>query len=154
MDKLTKWEIMTKRQKTECIVQDVMGWTYFSVWDIMHTARWALEHNDSMTYPYAFWNNQLEGVCVFYHEDEDALLFNPLESMSDAWQVVRRINNPYPDHARPGYAEYSRFIDVLEKIIGSNMFYDLFYCDKDGDHLTPERICLAALEAIGVDYYG
>ncbi len=72
------------------------------------------------------------------------------QSMDVAWLVVRMMNNSDSPtfHSYQGYAD---FIDALEKIVGSNLFFDLFYCDKDGDHLTPERICKAALEAVGVD---
>ncbi len=72
------------------------------------------------------------------------------QSMDAAWLVVRMMNNSDSPtfHSYQGYAD---FIDALEKIVGSNMFFDLFYCDKDGDHLTPERICKAALQAVGVE---
>jgi hypothetical protein len=67
-------------------------------------------------------------------------------SLDAAWQVVKRINIPEGST----YETYARFIKELEKIVGSNMFFDLFYCDLDGDdHLTPERLCIAALRAVG-----
>ena len=71
------------------------------------------------------------------------------QSMDAAWLVVRMLNNP-DSPAFPDYQDYARFINALEEIVGSNLFFDLFYCDKDGDHLTPERLCKAALIAVGV----
>src|SRR5947209_2334851 len=56
------------------------------------------------------------------------------ESMDAAWLVVRGMNTP-DSSAFPNYQTYSRFIDQLEKIVGSDLFFDLFYCDQDGDHL-------------------
>lgn len=70
--------------------------------------------------------------------------------MGVAWQVVRMLNNP-DSPAFPDYQDYARFIDALTEIVGSDLFFDLFYCDKDGDHLNPNVICRAALQAHGVE---
>lgn len=73
-----------------------------------------------------------------------------ITSMDAAWLVVKRVNrSDNPDY--PDYGTYARFIDALQKTVGSDLFFDLFYCDDEGDHLTPERICLAALKACGIE---
>jgi hypothetical protein len=66
-------------------------------------------------------------------------------SMDAAWLAVRKVNESIDG----SYARYATFVDELEQLIGSDMFFDLFFCDKDGDHLTPERICIAALRTCG-----
>lgn len=69
--------------------------------------------------------------------------------LNAAWLVVRRMNIP---DAHGKYDLYAAFIEALEQIVGSDMFYDLFFCNPDDpsdEHLTPERICLAALKAVG-----
>ena len=68
-------------------------------------------------------------------------------NISAAWEVVREVNKPL-DYT---YDRYAAFVNELEKIVGSDMFYDLFYCDVDGDHLTAERLCIAALRAYGIE---
>lgn len=68
---------------------------------------------------------------------------NYSQSLDTAWLVVRQMNED-------GH-QYARFIDALEAIVGSEMFFDLFYCDQHDQHLTAERICIAALRAVGVE---
>ena len=68
--------------------------------------------------------------------------------MNAAWQIVRRINKP--DNLGK-YDQYARFIEEMKKVVGSDMFFDLFYCDQEGCHLDPDRICLSALRAMGFE---
>lgn len=67
-------------------------------------------------------------------------------SMDAAWQIVREMNEPVDG----SYNRYAAFITALEKMIGSHLLFDLFYCDPvSGEcHLTPERIYQAALQAM------
>lgn len=68
-------------------------------------------------------------------------------SLDAAWLVVHKMNEPIDG----GYDLYAKFIDELTAIVGSDLFFDLFYCDPESDdrHLTGERICIAALRACG-----
>ncbi len=138
------WDETTDKNKTGLVLEHVMG--YFVLGSIAQGWRTPDLRGykaDRFHWPIAFWNS--DGQCWMTRDiATDPVPFDPLHDMNDAWHVIRRMNNPTPD-----YDVYARFIDVLEKIVGSNMFFDLFYCDKDGDHLTPERICKAALEAVG-----
>lgn len=136
-----KWAEMTSREKTERIVQDVMGWTYFATWDIMHTARWALENANPMAYPYAFWSDKQEGVFVFYHEYEDAYLFNPLGDMGDAWQAVEKLKVPDTDITWTNYSLFANLCGELEEVSDNGSIFAVLW------GLTPERIRLAALKA-------
>jgi hypothetical protein len=73
-------------------------------------------------------------------------------SMDAAMLIVKRINEPgKPDASGARYRRYGLFVDALEKIVGSNMFFDLFYYYEGDFHLTADRICLASLEACGVE---
>ena len=139
------WDAMTPREKTEHIVQDVMGWKYFPEWALVHTARWALEGN--VTHPYAFWNDQIEGVSVFYQPFEDARPFNPLESMDDAWQVVEKIHLSHRS-LRIGATKEEltiadHFLVYLWEMTGKRGIDALFI-------YTPEILCKAALKAVGI----
>ena len=140
---------MTSREKIEHIVQDIMGWTYFPTWDLAHTARWALEH-DPITYPYAFWNDQREGVSVFYRDMEDARPFNPLESIDDAWQVIQSLQDV--DHltlwARKDASGHASCSLALRTPHGEHIFIRDIDCHAE---TMPEAICLAALKSVGVD---
>ena len=88
-----KFDEMTEREQTELLVRHIMKWVYFPIWDVMYTARWALEHDEPISYPYAFWNGQRDGICVFYAPDEHARSFDPLHDLNDAWLVVERIQD-------------------------------------------------------------
>jgi hypothetical protein len=71
------------------------------------------------------------------------------ESMDAAMLVVREMNR-----SEDGTCErYDNFVNAFTSIVGSDMFFDLFYCDPDPtqDHLTPARICLAGLRTVGVE---
>ena|SRR6266446_6495035 len=147
MSEQLKWAELTPREKTERIVQDVMGWMYFPTWDLVHTACWALEHREPIPYPFAFWNEQSDGVSVFYRLFEDARSFNPLESMSDAWQIVEKLDLPFdltykattttPDGQVVCYAAF---------IVKTNRQYEDHYA-----HTAQEAICVAALRVAGLE---
>jgi hypothetical protein len=91
--------------------------------------------------------------CKKYYYDiedggkHDAPIPHYSTDMNAAWQIVREMNKP----EFGSYDRYARFIDELEKIVGSELFFDLFYCHPEGDHLNPDRICIAALKACGVE---
>jgi hypothetical protein len=140
------WEEMTDKNKTGLVLEHVTG--HFVLGAIAtgwRTPDLRAYKADRFHWPIAFWNS--DGECWMTRDSgTDPVPFDPLHDMNDVWHVVRKMNEP-----TPGYDVYARFIDALEKIVGSNLFFDLFYCDKDGDHLTPECICKAALQALGVD---
>jgi hypothetical protein len=75
------------------------------------------------------------------------------QSLDAAWLVVEHLNDPtnFPDRTSD-YAVYAAFCDELEREVGSDLLFDLFFCDPvSGErHLTPERIAIAALRACGV----
>jgi len=99
--------------------------------------------------------NRLVSERVFgYTFAHEALRFLPsyTTSLDAAWLVVREMNKPLLDEITGFYCErYATFVERLEQIVGSDMFFDLFYCDAESDHLTPERLCLVALRACGVE---
>jgi hypothetical protein len=140
-----KWAELTDKDKARLILQHViphdMGENVRFVFNQIEVSR-----GKPVNWPVAAWD---EGAGCWWTRDIGSnwdTAFDPLHNWNDAWQVVRMMNNPTPD-----YQHYARFIDALEEIVGSTLFFDLFYCDKDGDHLTPERICIAALKAVGVE---
>lgn len=98
-------------------------------------------------WPIAFWNT--DGECWAYKDigDNQVTFFDPLHSLDDAWLLVHKMNQPQ-ENGETSYDYYHQFIERLKEIVGSDMFFDLFYCDKDGDHLTPERLCQAAYLAV------
>lgn len=126
MDKIN-WSELTPRERDCLIAEKVFGHT---VW------RDSPFHGDLMLLD----NKQgLTGEVPHYSTD-----------MNTAWKIVRKMNiSNSPDF--PDFTNYHRFIEELTKIVGSDMFFDLFYCDQDGDHLSPERICIAALRAVGIE---
>jgi hypothetical protein len=94
------------------------------------------------------------GACIFWEESKKHKPLSPPAYTSDmnaAWDVVRMVNNPNNPEVHPNYQTYRQFINHLQEIVGSDLFFDLFYCDHKGDYLTPERICIAALKACGVE---
>ena len=142
---------MTSREKVERIIQDVMQWVYFPTWHIMHTARWALEHDDPITCPYAFWSDHQEGIYVFYRDDEYARPFNPLEDMSDAWKIVERLRE---------YPEFVNFEMIYEQSDKPKVSFTFRNAGHDWDNYpykhfmhkadtAVEAICIAALRAVG-----
>jgi hypothetical protein len=143
------WDTMTDKERVRLVLEHVMGYFILEAtatgW---HTPEFPRGHDAvaiGFHWPIAFWNTDGD-IWMTKDIGTDSTFFDPLRDMNDAWVVVRRMNNSdNPD--RPDYSTYARFIDALEEIVGSNLFFDLFYCDKDGDHLTPERICKAALSA-------
>ena len=147
------WEEMTPEQRDRLVHEKVMG----NPLEVQCTAIGddiiSMLRPEDHYRPNGWW---LCCECEYIGHGEDHTHIRQLkippytQSMDVAWLVVRMMNNSDspPFHSYQGYAD---FIDALEKIVGSNMFFDLFYCDKDGDHLTPERICKAALQAVGVD---
>lgn len=141
------WDTMTPEERNMLVHERVMG----KPLEVPCTG--------AITWKPDPFNNKQLGywVCEFGHHgvkhEAHFVKAAPLpytQSMDDAWLVVRRVNNP-DSPAFPDYQDYARFIDALEEIVGSDCFFDLFYCDKDGDHLTPERLCKAALIAVGVN---
>ena len=138
---MIKWSELTPREKIEHIVRDVLRWKYFPEWDIKHTARWALE--GEVKWPYAFWNGPRDGICVFYTPNEYARPFNPLESMSDAWQVVEHITRPPQSREEALQAANTRFGFWFDK---ANLWS---YSAQE----AAEAICLAALRACGIEVH-
>jgi hypothetical protein len=99
-------------------------------------------------YPVAYFD---EGVAhwLTYDIATEPQIFSVLKSLDGAWMVVRAMNVP----TNGKHDTYARFIEELEKVVGSDMFFDLFYCNPDNpedQHLTGECICIAALRAVGL----
>ncbi len=140
-----RWDEMTPREKTERIVQDVMRWTYFPTWDLAHTAKWALEHDEPIIYPYAFWNDQTEGISVFYRDYADARPFNPLESMDAAWQIVEKLMSSEIFYLQTRSSDAGRFYTA--ELYGGHS-----HCSHTSALSMPDAICVAALCACGVTF--
>ncbi len=137
------WETMTPEQRDTLIHTEIMKRTQEPC-------------HDGQLDPYmgGYWQCSCGWVSDFFigngTTDHTIPIPRYTQSMDAAWLVVRMMNNS-DSPTFHSYQGYANFIDALEKIVGSNLFFDLFYCDKDGDHLTPERICKAALQAKGVE---
>lgn len=140
MSESIKWNELTPRQKTECIVRDVLRWKYFPEWDIKHTARWALE--GEVTWPYAFWNGPRDGICVFYAPNEHARPFNPLTSLDDAWQIVEHLMSSEIFYLQTRTSEAGRFYTA-------ELFGKMGRASVTTPSM-PESICRAALAVCGV----
>ena len=146
-----QWDEMNDKEKVRLLLEPVMGCfvleTTATGW---RTAEFPKGRNapPGFHWPIAFWNTDAE-VWVIKETGDESLLFDPLHDLNDAWLVVREMNSPIDG----SYDRYAAFIMALEKIIGSNLFFDLFYCDPASDecHLTPERTCQAALQAVGAE---
>jgi len=137
-----QWSTLTAEQKNQLVATKVMGL------DLHCTGRLTYGATDILF-------QQQVSVCL----DCNALVTtkrgqqlpaqhtrsvaNYSQSLDTAWLVVRQMNED-------GH-QYARFIDALEAIVGSEMFFDLFYCDQHDQHLTADRICVAALRAVGVE---
>lgn len=145
---MSEWNQKTSREKIEFIVRNVLKWKYFPEWSLRHTARWALD--GEVKWPYAFWNGERDGICVFYKPDEYAQSFNPLESLDDAWRVARSL---IPEGNMVPYPEsFYAFPKHLEQICSADPF-DILKVDFEPRwvyNITAERICLAVLKACGV----
>lgn len=141
------WASYAEMRKVAAIIRDILGWECFTSWESYQhkygMQEWGYIAGEKFTTPtpVAFYDSEWR---VWSPDHEKLDVFDPLHNLNDAWQVVRAINKPVDG----SHERYARFIDALEKAVGSNMFFDLFYCDKDGDHLKPTRICDAALWAI------
>lgn len=123
-----KWSELTPEQRDTLIAEKVMGWKQAMPYEVYQRYLWEREDAPGIT--------------------RETPPFS--RSMDAAWQVVRRMNNPNSP-AFPDYQEYANFIAELVKLVGSDMFFDLFYCDHEEDHLTPARLCIAALRAVGME---
>lgn len=157
------WKEMTTLQRNALIAENLFGWEWipYDFYDCsLKDQIWLLPDGQSVAdLKPGEWTWYLEEEAIFpegslfplEHKDKHILVDMPnyIGSMDTAMSVVRQMNeSDSPDY--PDFATYARFIEELEKIVGSNLIFDLFYCDLEGDHLTPERICLAALRARGV----
>jgi transcriptional regulator with XRE-family HTH domain len=157
LSKPIKWNELSNKDKTRLILEHVLKWRVFEDFDAYHSKLWEAGEYVEIEFPVAYWHKELEHWCVYSKEEEDTGIFAPLINLDDAWVVVKEMNKPvnHPDWPFPKYAPYIEFIHVLEKIVCSTMFFDLFYCDPDPEsddqHLTGDRICLAALIACGIE---
>ena len=150
--KQPEWKAYEEMKAVREIIRDILGWECFTSWDDykrkygLHEYGLGAGKPFTTPTPVAFYEDYVQEWRVFSPDHERLDVFNPLHNMSDAWQVVRAINKPVDG----SHERYARFIDALIKAVGSDMFFDLFYCDPESDdqHLTPERICDAALWAI------
>lgn len=107
------------------------------------------------------FNNRERGhwicECGYYGVTDDTLHFGlssiPVysASMDAAWLVVRRMNETVKSDLPEQDALYPKFIASLRELIGSNFLYAALWCSENGDALTPRRICLAALKAVGIE---
>lgn len=147
-----EWEAFEESLKVTKIIHEVLGWECFGSWEAYlrkyGAQEWKLGAGKTYTTPtpVAFYVDYAQEWRVFSPDHEQLDVFDPLHNLNDAWQVVRAINKPVDG----SHERYARFIDALTKAVGSDMFFDLFYCDPESDnqHLTPARICDAALWAI------
>lgn len=135
-----KWAKMTDREKEEQIITAIMQWKYFQNSDTYHSALWQTGAYVSIGYPVAFWNEQIEYWCVFYRENEDAHTFHPLHNMHDAWQIIENITEPSktPEAAPFATTRFAHWFTTA----------DLWACTA---HEAAEAICLAALNAVGME---
>jgi hypothetical protein len=153
MSEPIKWKQLSDKDKGKLVLEHVLG--YFILPDGSHKdgdlIKRGLGAPAGYHDPVAFWDEWL-GCYQIRDVATDPSPFDPLHSLDDAWVIVKEMNKPI-DGPLTRYDRYGAFIDALEKIVGSTMFFDLFYCDPNSDdqHLTPERICLAALIACGIE---
>jgi hypothetical protein len=143
MNTTDQWQALSDKDKVGAIIK-LLGWACQEVGTWQKGASVA-------PYPIVYWNSERVEWHVFYKDDEESTIFDPLHSLDDAWTVVRKMNQPQTG-GETSYDYYHNFIERLKEIVGSDMFFDLFYCDKDGDHLTPERLCQAAYLAVDEEF--
>ena len=146
---IVKWSEVTPEERNKLVHEKVMELPL------------SMPCTGAITWKRDPFNNRERGhwicECGYYGVTDDTLHFGLSSipaystSMAAAWLVVRRMNEPDVIAGETRFDAYANFIDALEKLVGSHLFFDLFHCDEDGDHLTPERICLAGLKAVGIE---
>ena len=142
MSESIQWSALTPDQQDRIIAEKIMG--------VPAICSGAL-HQDSRNS--GFWT--CDTCAAFGHTAPPASHAPEVDipaysaDLDAAMLVVRKMNEPHDGK----FDRYARFIAELEKIVGSDMFFDLFYCDpaSDDQHLTAERLCVAALRAVGVE---
>jgi hypothetical protein len=154
MTEIIQWATLTPERRNCLVHEKVMGKSIKCSGHPITIVHRSPSRTQGEHFEYATWHCETcgKGASQIAPEEHDAPgeIPNYSESLDAAWQLVRRVNNPN-NPAFPDYQDYANFIECLEELVGSNLFFDLFYCDAEGDHLNPERICIAALRAVGCE---
>lgn len=154
MNTREQWNALSERDRVRYLLEKVIGCFVLEQtaqgWLMPEFPR-GVHAPKGFHWPIAFWNTDCK--CWGYKDigDNGVTFLDPLDNMNDAWKIVRKMNEPQIS-GETSYGYYHNFIERLKEIVGSDMFFDLFYCDKDGDHLTPERICQAAYLAVDEEF--
>lgn len=154
MSEIIKWSELTRKQRDRLIGEKVMGDTYTCNVVPDFTTHQNPSRAGGIAFTHTTWLCPACGATGYYGKESLVAHEKPSPipgysaSLDAAWLVVRKMNVPVEGK----FDRYARFIDALESIVGSDLFFDLFYCDSasDDQHLTAERICIAALRAVGV----
>jgi len=150
MSEPINWKAMTPEQRNRCVAEKVMGFPSecFGALNVTPCTPLSAPAYVVWTCDACFFVGSGDSEVDAPKEHVPVIHIPPYStSMDTAWEVVRQMNKPINGK----FDRYAAFIDHLEKIVGSNMFFDLFYCDENESHLTPERICIAALRACGYE---
>lgn len=147
-----KWAELNRRERDVLIHEKVMGKTEPEICEFDPSMTVMTSGSEPDSFDWHCYKCGAHGKVTRdgYYQHQKAIP-HYTTSMDDVWQVVRHMNKPLEEFEETRFDRYQAFIDALQKLVGSDMFFDLFYCDKDCDHLTPERICIAALRAVSVD---
>ncbi len=140
MSEAIKWAELTPAQRDELVAEKVMGWT---------RVQCPGDEKDVYCNEYS---DYVCSVCGAYAPRNLPLVHGIIppehsysQSLDAAWKVVEKMKEPDTDPECQGnYTHFADLCDGLEFGTGSSVFDVLW-------HLTSERICLAALNACGVE---
>jgi hypothetical protein len=151
VEQIVKWSEISEREKVRLILEHVLGWTLFADFDAYHAALWKTGEYVSVSYPVAFWVEERECWSVRHQDHEDGEVFDPLYSMDDAWAVLLQIATLYSEQDEYVNETFARFVDDLLPNSGGEIWTAWKCMANEVAKWTPERICFAALSAIGVE---
>lgn len=145
---MIKWSELSNKDKVKLIITEIKKWPHvFEKYDEYYDRLWETGNYVSIGYPVAVLHGQR--WTVFYEEEQDGCAFNPLLDMNAAWQIVVEMNKPQDG----SYDRYGRFIEELERLIGSKLLFDALNTEKGNASyaISTESIAIAALKAVGVE---
>ena len=117
------------------IIKDIIGWPYYETWETFH------KQAPKDIYPVAFWQIQPYNHSrwsVFHKPERNAVTFDPLHSLNDAWLITERYD----------------VIDLLRIKKSNNYRVQLCKGNQAASATAPtaqDAICIAALRLAGFE---
>lgn len=155
MEKI-KWAELTDKDKTALVLEHVMGYCVLEQttkgYDIPDLTRSTLPVG--FDWPIASWNTDCE--CWAYKDigDNRVTLFEPLHDWDDAWPILFKMIEWFALR-RGDPLLFGPYEDAMEFLLNGHSLWleidpvsDLFDIVRTW---TPERICIAALKATGLE---